>query len=202
MNLPKVKFVKLSVKENLEELLWYANFKNSIDSPVNFYESLLEIFPELKGKITYNMSIKEIHLVLEKYVKPILENLYNNSKDIQNYQKIWDSINDEIMLDLQKRLDIKWKEDTKITCKIGLLPVCPREIESFTYCVNYNMDKDTLIAISIHEICHFLYFEKWKEIQPNYKKEEFDSPHISWYLSEAFIEVKTYYHIHTFTKLT
>ncbi len=40
----------------------------------------------------------------------------------------------------------------------------------------------------MHELCHFLFFEKCKEIYPNWKYEDFDSPSLLWYLSEIIID--------------
>ena len=40
----------------------------------------------------------------------------------------------------------------------------------------------------MHELCHFLFFEKCKEIFPNWKYEDFDSPSILWYLSEIVVD--------------
>ncbi len=188
MNLPRVEFKNLEVEENIESLVWYAKKENSINSPLNFYKFTLKLFPELKGKISKNMSYEEIYNILDVNVRPTLEKMAKNSNDIKEYQKIWNEVNDNIMLDLQERLQIKWPDNIKIIGRVGLLPVCPRDIEGHTFDINYGVSKDNLIATGIHELCHFLYFEKWKEIFPNYKSEEFDNPHIAWYLSEAMID--------------
>lgn len=91
------------------------------------------------------------------------------------------------MRDLEDKLDIKWNCN-EITCRIGLLPVCPRDILGKNFDINYGSSEEKIIAVGIHELCHFLYFEKWKQIYPNYTEEEFDTPHIAWYLSEAMID--------------
>jgi hypothetical protein len=36
----------------------------------------------------------------------------------------------------------------------------------------------------LHEIFHFIWFEKWKEVFPKYDKGEFEFPHLIWKLSE------------------
>jgi hypothetical protein len=38
--------------------------------------------------------------------------------------------------------------------------------------------------VALHEILHFIWFEKWKEIFPEHNKKEFESPHLAWKLSE------------------
>ena len=36
----------------------------------------------------------------------------------------------------------------------------------------------------MHEVLHFLWFEKWKQIFPETLEKEFDAPHLCWMLSE------------------
>ena len=50
------------------------------------------------------------------------------------------------------------------------------------------MEKEYLIQNIMYECCHFVYFEKWKELFGDWKIEQFDSPHIVWYLSEMVID--------------
>ena len=187
MALPKVKFKLLDIDNNLDSLIWYSKPENSKNSPLDFYKLTLKLFPELNGKIKENMSDEEVYEILVKEVKPILENLYKNSDDDDRYQLIWDKVNDNIMKDFEDKLKIKFPDD-EITCRIGLLPVCLRDIIERTFDVNYGKTDDEIIATVIHELCHFYYFEKWKEIYEKYEEEELDSPHIIWYLSEAMID--------------
>lgn len=187
MPLPKVKFKKLDIEENLDNLVWYSRIENSKNAPLDFYKFMLNLFPTLNGKFKENMSDEEIYMILDKEVKPILKDLYDNSNEIEEYQTIWNKVNDDVMRDLEKRLNIKWNCD-EITCRVGLLPVCSRDILGKTFDINYGNNKENIIATGIHELCHFIYFQKWMEIYPNYSEDEFDNPHISWYLSEAMID--------------
>ncbi len=185
---PKVTFETLGIKENLEELVYYAKIENSQNSPLNFYQFTLNLFPELKGKLKPNMSNKEIYMILDNEVKPTLQKLQEKTDEIKKYQAIWNKVNNQIMKELEKQLNIKWPENETIICRVGLLPVCPRDIMGRTFNVNYGMNPENIISTTIHELCHFIYFEKWKQIYPNYSEEEFDRPHIAWYLSEAMID--------------
>lgn len=187
MSLPRVKFKKLDIEDNLDSLIYYLNPLNSKNSPLDFYGFTLKLFPELKGKIKSDMSDEEIYMVLDKEVRPTLNKMYENSSDEDEYQSIWDKVNDNILRDLEEKLDIKWNSE-EITCRLCLLPVCSRDILGKTFDINYGRNKDNVIATGIHELCHILYFAKWMEIFPDYKEEEFDNPHIAWYLSEAMID--------------
>ncbi len=185
--MPHVTFEALDIEENLDCLVWYANPKNSKHSPLPFDSLTIELFPFLKGKIHENKNDEEIYLLLEREVKPILEQK-KNSEEISHYQQLWDAINDDVMRDLEKRLHISWKKHTKITGRVGLLPVAPRDIQALCFDINYGISPEEFIATTIHELCHFLYFEKWKELYPHDSKEVFSPPHIAWYLSEAMID--------------
>ncbi len=86
---------------------------------------------------------------------------------------------------LEEVVQTKWSEkDRKISALVSPLPLCPRYLDSRTFLINYRFSPSGAVATSIHEILHFIYFKKWKEIFPEAKREEFDSPHLVWKLSE------------------
>ena len=88
MNFPNVEFKSLNIEENLNNLIWYAKPENSKNSPLNFYKFTIKLFPELKDKIHENMTDNEVYLILEKEIKPILENLAKDKNTIKDYQHI------------------------------------------------------------------------------------------------------------------
>ncbi len=45
------------------------------------------------------------------------------------------------------------------------------------------------MEVIMHESCHFLYFEKWKEIYPKTNNKKFEYPHIEWHLSEIIAPI-------------
>jgi len=45
-----------------------------------------------------------------------------------------------------------------------------------------------MLAIMIHEISHFYFFQKFSEIYPEIGKDKYDSPHIEWLMSEIMVE--------------
>ena len=40
------------------------------------------------------------------------------------------------------------------------------------------------MEVMMHEACHFLYFEKWKQLYPKMSHKKFESPYTEWHLSE------------------
>lgn len=106
------------------------------------------------------------------------------------FQQEWDVINNKIMLVLADMVEHDWSlKDEKIIARVTLNPICPRYINERMFDVFYGMDVDTMKSISIHELLHFIYFEKWKEVFPGTDVREFESPYLIWKLSEMMTGV-------------
>ena len=87
----------------------------------------------------------------------------------EEYTTIWNEYNDKYMLEISNYFNIKWpKEYKEISVGIGLIPVCPRYIKEKAFDI-HKKNKEDLIDTCMHELCHFLFFEKCKEIYPNWK---------------------------------
>ena len=187
MAYPKVRFISMDIEENLDSLVYYLNPENSKNSPLDFYSFTMHLFPELEECVWDNMSDQELYVVLDKEIRPTLEKIKNNSNDIERYQMVWDKVNDKVFVDLERVLNVSCNFQ-EVVCRACMLPVCSRDILGHTFDINYNRSDDDVIATGIHELCHMLYFQKWMEIYPDYHEDEFDNPHIAWYLSEAMID--------------
>ena len=106
-------------------------------------------------------------------------------KKAKLFQKEWDKINDKIMIALSKILEIKWpKRDKEIRVFVSPNPICPRYIKERIFDIYFLSSIKEMKATAIHEILHFIYFEKWKEIYPKTNERNFDAPALIWKLSE------------------
>ena len=186
---PKLIFKKAKGIDNINELVWFSHIENSKNAILSYYQFMIEIFPELEGKLKNNISDEEILDILKENILPILDNLYHNSLDKERYEKIWIQIGNDIFYDLENVLETKWDKDITIVVKIGLYPVLSRNIENYTFKMNYGVTRDFLIASIIHELCHFLFFKKWRELYLDTNNDDFNYPSTLWYLSEALIDV-------------
>ena len=65
-----------------------------------------------------------------------------------------------------------------------MIPVFPRYLDYFGFSIGIKIDDFGIKKISAHETLHFLWFEKWKELYPDCKRREFDSPYTPWLYSE------------------
>lgn len=85
---------------------------------------------------------------------------------------------------LSEHFETEWPEDKpEIVGLITNLPVYPRFLDIYKFGVGYeNIPKS--IEASAHEIVHFLWFKKWKEVFPEMDRREYESPRLAWRLSE------------------
>ncbi|MCC7552119.1 hypothetical protein KO317_00445 [Candidatus Micrarchaeota archaeon] len=60
----------------------------------------------------------------------------------------------------------------------------PRYLEKRTFDLYYKENIKNMKAITIHELLHFIYFDKWKKIFPKDDISKFEAPNKIWHLSE------------------
>jgi hypothetical protein len=198
--LPKVNFKTMSLEENINMMAMFIDGEND-DIEKKNTEFFKDKYTTLKNIDFTDMSREEIIIILSK-----IENEWAKEmeplKEVTNlFQQSWDLINDNVMNDLSNRLNIKWPEDClDINANLGIMYACPRYISKRQFDADIHADFNRLKMITIHEICHMLYFEKWKELYNDYDEKHYNNPHIIWHLSEAIIDPLL--NNETFTKYT
>jgi len=180
--IPKIIFKKMSLEDNIEIIKW-AYYEE--DKTLDVHNYVIEYFEELKN--ISNESKEET----DKLISNIIEKEYYKyeddiNKEIIKYQNIWDEYNDLYISELSKYLNISWDKD--IICNIGMIPIFPRDIDNNTFSISINLDKDKLIEVCAHEVCHFLWFKKFREIYPNIQNKEYNSPYLPWKYSEIVVD--------------
>ena len=186
--MPKIKFKEMSLEDNIEIVKWcyYDQNKNDL---LEIHKSCLNLFPELKN-IPSNYTKEETN----KYIGEIVTKYYNNrleiiKESIKRYDTVWAKYNDVFFKELCSYLEIDWPKDKEvIESTIGVIPVSPRNIDEFSFSTHEDITDNQLIETCAHECCHFLWFEKWKNIYPDYNREDFESPHIIWEYSEMVVD--------------
>ncbi|WP_292318984.1 hypothetical protein [Caldisphaera sp.] len=112
-------------------------------------------------------------------------------KDIQASRNLlqneWDKVNTEVMKRLQEIMDIEWP-NKNITGFMTLNKICPRDLKDWFFFVEVFANSEVQKGICLHEITHFLFFEKWKQVFKNFNEKEFDKPGLAWSLSEILVE--------------
>ena len=106
----------------------------------------------------------------------------------ESFQKIWDThgklINEELAKTFSREMPNK-----ECIGRISTDPGSPRFLSDSSFNLPYTKTPDEALATSIHEIIHFLWFEKWKDVYPNCEPEkDFEHPSFSWLLSEISVD--------------
>lgn len=181
-NIPKLKFRVMSLEENIEIIKW-AFFEDNGSLDVHKYT--IEYFNEL-SLLNINDSKDKIYNTIEQVVTKYY-NEYKNKieSETKRYNELWKEYNDKYFKMLSEffKIDFPAKLEV-IDAKVGLIPVFPRYLESFSFAVSTNISDTKLINISVHETLHFLWFEKWKALHPETPTRHYDSPYIEWKYSE------------------
>ena len=101
----------------------------------------------------------------------------------EQIQLEWNKIGPSFLEELSLHFETDWDPEREIVGYISVLPVYPRFLKERTFFTDYK-DIQNAIEVSAHEILHFLWFKKWKEVFPETRPEECESPHLVWRLSE------------------
>ena len=176
-----VEFKVMTLEENID-LVKYA-YKEK-DKTLDTYKYVTGLFPELK-------EIKK-DLDINKQIEDIVNKRYYDNFDLLNqkiteYSNIWNKYNDIYLKSLSEYFDISNLKVSKIIANVGIIPIFPRYLDSYSFSIGI-VDEEKLIETTSHEILHFFWFEKWKEMFPNYKKEEFETPNLIWKYSEMVVD--------------
>ena len=179
---PKVKFKVAGIEDIIPSMNY---FLNNIKHP-DWGNSILSVHPKLKKDLeNIKGGIKR-----KKLIQNYFGNFLNsNKKELKNseykFQSEWDKINSKFMPALSEVLEIDWsKKDKFITALVSPNPLCPRYIKERIYEIYFDSRLESMKTTCFHEILHFLYFEKWKQVFPKTKEREFDGPEMVWQLSE------------------
>lgn len=125
-------------------------------------------------------------LVKSCVVKRYEKRLKDLNLKCEEFKKIWNKqskfVNNEIIQIFGKEFYFQ------CVAYINLNPVWPRFLETKEFHVFLDSKEDELITFSVHEILHFVWFEIWKENFPLISDSEYESPNLSWLISEIAIE--------------
>jgi len=105
----------------------------------------------------------------------------------EKFQKAWDAVNDPIFEALQEVMEIRTKPFTAKCYMHTHGSSSPRYLDTRRMLTYYNQPVENVMSVVTHELIHFIYFEKWKEIFPEHERITYDSPYLQWCLSEVLV---------------
>lgn len=182
MNIPKLKFKKMTLKENIDTIKW-AYYEDT--GVLSVHDFTIQYFPKL-ANLDKNLPKEEVYKIIECVVKEEYEKYEKRmEQEVIRYNNLWKKYNDIYFQELSNYLRVNWPVNLNIIeGKVGLIPVFPRYLDSFNFSISTGVEDDKLIEVCAHETLHFLWFEKWKNIHPETPRREYDSPFITWQYSE------------------
>lgn len=190
MKLPKITFRAMSFEENMSVMAMFI-YHEIIDDEKPNTDFFRNQYTELSNiSFSQNMTEEQINELLQSILFDSWNNDMQRSKQkIKDIQSDWNLINDDVMVDLSNKLNIVWPDDTlDIQARVGITYSSPRYINQRTFDTSIYGDSNWIRSVTIHELCHFLYFEKWKELYDDHDESHYNSPDIVWYLSESIID--------------
>ena len=189
--IPNIIVEKMDMELNIRLTCKYVSPEfNKRNKSRPFAERTYLLYPELRGRISNDMDYDQIY----KIVRPCVERVYNEkeseiNRKIQQLQSAFDPIKVQLLSNLIDTFELKWPEDQEIIiCYVGCISSFPRNVMTKEFFVSYEKDIDTLMMISIHEINHFVLFEKWKQMHGYDKDIEPMYPDTLWFLEEMAVD--------------
>jgi hypothetical protein len=178
--IPEVRFELAPIELEAEYLHFFSRTERRFSAVMN------KIYPELEGIIEETKNKDEAILKCQEFAEKVVE---NNKEDIfkakDMIQNDWSTVSDEFLETLAEHFQTEWPRDkSTITGYISILPVFPRFLDKYSFCVGYRVKTALAREIIAHEIFHFLWFKKWKEVFPEIPEDQYESPHLTWRLSE------------------
>lgn len=182
LKIPKIKFRAMTLEENIDLIKWAYYEGNGV---LSIHDFTIQYFPEL-ANIDDSLSQKEVYKIIENVVR----DEYNKCQltldaEVKRYNALWEKYNDKYFTTLSSYLGVDWPLNIDvIEGQIGLIPVFPRYLDSFSFSLSIGIDAWKIIETCAHESLHFLWFEKWKVVYPEIPREEYESPYVTWQYSE------------------
>jgi hypothetical protein len=146
--------------------------------------------PDLKRVYGFKRKKEREKFILD-YIKRY--NIRHKKLILKNKTKMikeWHEIEKRYFFLLTKIMDTGWPKKKKdITAMLSINPICPRLLKDWSFFINYKYKVKDAVEVIMHETCHFLYFKKWKELFPETKLKQCESPYIEWHLSELIAPI-------------
>jgi len=184
MNIPKVKF-QLPTTKSEAEMLFAFCYDNKLVG-LNWSGIVYKNHPKLKEILDGVTDKKEFYNMCYEYADAFIKENQNLLQEtVINFEKSWNEEGGKVLISLSKDFEIDYPSGiTEIIANVSINPICPRYLDSWSFNVFYKFPFDLMKGTCIHEIIHFIYFQKWLEIFPGSDKKTFDAPYSEWKLSE------------------
>jgi len=154
--------------------------------------SLFEYFLGLNEKFRNSLYIEYPDLKdndLNEFVRSLYQTKKNEVVSIkEDAQENWVDVEEKVLGEFSKILQKEWKLES-IPGGISFLPLSTRDLKEKRFDVYFKKDIPSILKTTTHELFHFIYFDKWKDIFSDTSTEKMDYPNPTWALSEIALPI-------------
>jgi len=161
--IPELIFKPVLPKHYLEFIMRFLNPKKD---DWNWKDKILKKHPKLRKRLNQVFDINKRREIIENYFFEEHKKKIKIMKEkSQILNKSWSQLSEEFFISLSNMLGIYFpKKMSRIVANITLNPICPRDTFKYNFDIYYDYKISQSMAIIMHEIFHFLYFEKCKKV--------------------------------------
>lgn len=189
MYIPKIVVNPMDITQNVELIAKYVDPSfNRMNKSRPFADKTYKLYPKLIGLIKEDMTYDEVLQI----VTPIVEQELKDSKDmidkrIAYFRDEFNKFSDELMIELLNLFEVTWEDGKDIECFVGYIPFYPRSVVDKVFYVSY-ADEERVFRGAAHEINHFVFFDKWKQLYGYKDGEEPMHPEPLWFTEEMIVD--------------
>lgn len=186
--IPKLKYQASTLDQSLGSIHGFLNpYKNEWDWSDIIYKE----YPVLKTRLKGIKKVKDRKVAELSFFKEFIKTNDINLKNIaETFQCSWDKDGNEFFIRLAEITEADWTGIPKeVIASVSLNSINPRFIQNSTFDLFYGSSLKFAKSTSVHELFHFIYFNKWRQVFPKTKEREFDAPRLIWHLSEMIPKI-------------
>ena len=152
-------------------------------------DALYQFYPQLdRGRMERGSRLERAAYLRESLSETYEQLVPELKEKVRDYQGHWDKNRravEEALGDIfQIPLEGRYQD---IRADITLNPICPRFLKERRFDVFYRNSPSGALGIALHEIVHFLWFDRWNALFHD-DPAEYETPHLKWIFSEMAVK--------------
>ena len=151
-------------------------------------DALYQFYPQLdRGRMERGSRLERAAYLRESLSETYEQLVPELKEKVRDYQGHWDKNRravEEALGDIfQIPLEGRYQD---IRADITLNPICPRFLKERRFDVFYRNSPSGALGMALHEIVHFLWFDRWNALFHD-DPAEYETPHLKWIFSEMCV---------------
>lgn len=200
---PRVNFYISHPKKYLKVIL---RFLNPSKGEWNWKRKILSKYSSLEELLKNQRNFEtRKNIILNFFKKEHASKLNNIKIKKRDFKKEWKKYEERFFMALLESIGTCfYPQIKKIRINLTLNPICPRYIKTASFDIYSNFNSTQAVAVCMHEITHFLYFKKYKEMLKKYsfKCDKNLSLHLSEIVPYLILNSKKFQDILEYNHLT